>query len=310
MRDFRQFRLATRRPFPYALRFMANVANPPFVGGLAELAADYPVLLCDVWGVLHDGVRAYADACAALIAYRRGGGTAILLTNAPRPKADVVAQLRGFGVPPEAYDDIVTSGDTAREALAARPGARVFHVGAERDMSIYAGLPIELTGEEACDVISCTGLFDDDRETPDDYDVRLAAWQARDLPMICANPDIVVERGDRLVWCAGALAERYRLIGGKTTVIGKPFPAVYEAALARVNPRPSKAKVLAVGDGLRTDVRGAFDNGFDVVFVTGGIHAADFGDRGAPDPGKVGLRLSAEGLGARAFMPQLAWGPA
>jgi len=289
---------------------MANVANPPFVGGLAELAAAYPVLFCDVWGVLHDGIRAYPQACAALIAYREGGGTAILLTNAPRRKADVVAQLDGFGVPRSAYDDIVTSGDTARDTLAARPGARIFHVGAARDLPIYAGLPIELVGEALCDLISCTGLFDDDRETPEDYDDRLAAWRARDLPMVCANPDIVVERGSRLLWCAGALAERYRKLGGKTTVIGKPFPSVYEAALARVSPRPAKTQVLAIGDGLNTDVRGAFDNGIDAVFVTGGIHAADFGDRGAPDLGKVGARLAAEKLGARAVMIQLIWSTA
>jgi HAD superfamily hydrolase (TIGR01459 family) len=289
---------------------MVNVANPPLVSGLAELAAEYPVLLCDVWGVLHDGVRAYPEACAALIAYRHRGGTVILLTNAPRPKAGVVVQLGGYGVPTEAYDDIVTSGDAAREALAARPGARVFHVGADRDLPIYAGLPIELTGEADCEVISCMGLFDDDRETPDDYADRLAAWRARDLPMICANPDIVVERGTRLIWCAGALAERYRLLGGQTTVIGKPFPAVYEAALSRVNPRPAKARVLALGDGLRTDIRGAYDNGFDVAFVTGGIHAGDFGERHAPDLGRVSARLAAEGLGARAVMAHLVWGPA
>ena len=289
---------------------MANIANPPFVSGLAELAPAYPVLFCDVWGVLHDGIRAYPEASAALIAYRRGGGRAILLTNAPRRKADVVAQLDGFGVPAEAYDDIVTSGDTARQTLAAWPGARVFHVGADRDLPIYAGLPIEVVGEAACDLISCTGLFDDDRETPDDYDARLAAWRARDLPMVCANPDIVVERGSRLLWCAGALAERYRKLGGKTTVIGKPFPSVYEEALGRVTLRAPRTQVLAIGDGLNTDVRGAFENGIDVVFVTGGIHAADFGDRGAPDLGKVGARLAAEKLSARAIMTQLAWGAA
>jgi HAD superfamily hydrolase (TIGR01459 family) len=286
---------------------MANIANPPLIGGLAELAPDYPALLCDVWGVIHDGVRAHAAAVAALTRYRAAGGYALLITNAPRPKAEVVAQLDRFGVPATAYDDIVSSGDTARGALAERPGARVFHVGAERDLPLYEGLPIVLSDERSCDVISCTGLFDDDRETPDDYRERLAAWRARDLTMVCSNPDIVVERGHRLVWCAGALAERYRALGGHTLIIGKPFPAIYHAALSRIRPAQPKARILAIGDGLRTDVRGAVENGFDVLFITGGIHAADFGDRFAPDPGKVAAMLAAERLAARAVLPQLVW---
>jgi len=289
---------------------MVNVANPPLVSGLAELAADYPVLFCDVWGVVHDGMRAYPRAAEALFTYRAGGGTVILITNAPRPKAEVAAQLDRFGVPRTAYDDIVSSGDTARAFLAERPGARVFHVGAERDLPLYDGLPIALAGEADCDLISCTGLFDDDRETPDDYAGRLVAWRDRGLTMICSNPDIVVERGRRLIWCAGALAERYRDLGGETLIIGKPHPAIYEAALARIAPPQPRTRVLAIGDGLKTDVRGAVHNGFDVLFVTGGIHAADFGDRFAPDIARVAARLRTEGLTARAVMAQLAWGPA
>lgn len=289
---------------------MANVPNPPLISGLRELARDYPVVLCDVWGVLHDGVRAYPAAVAALTRYRQEGGRAILITNAPRPKAEVAAQLDRFDIAGDAYDDIVSSGDTARGALAERPGAKVFHVGAERDLPLYDGLPITLTGEGECDLISCTGLFDDDRETPDDYAERLAAWRARELTMICSNPDIVVERGDRLVWCAGALAERYRELGGKTLIIGKPFPAIYAAALARIHPAQPKSRVLAIGDGLKTDVRGAVANGFDVVFITGGIHAADFGDRFAPDPIKVAAGLAEANLAARAIMAHLTWGAA
>ncbi len=286
---------------------MANTANPPLIGGLSELAADYPLVLCDVWGVLHDGVTPYPRAAEALFNYRAQGGTAVLITNAPRPKADVAAQLDRIGVPPAAYDDIVSSGDTARGALAAHPGAKVFHVGAERDLPLYDGLPVVLTGQDDCDLICCTGLFDDDNETPDDYAGQLAKWRARGLTMICANPDIVVERGNRLVWCAGALAERYRHMGGETLIIGKPFPAIYEAALSRMNPVPPKTRVLALGDGLKTDVRGAVENGIDVVFVTGGIHAADFGERSRPDPEKVAERLAAEKLASRAVMAQLAW---
>ncbi len=290
---------------------MPNTATPAFITGLADIAPAYRALLCDVWGVVHDGARAHASATDALSRYRAAGGAVLLITNAPRPKAGVVDLLDRFGVPHDAYDDVITSGEVARGFLARRHGARVFHVGPDRDLPVYDGLSIELAGEDACDIISCTGLFDDETETPDDYQARFAHWHARKLPMLCVNPDIVVERGDRLIWCAGALAERYREAGGETIIVGKPYAPVYETALARlasiVGGTITKSSVLAVGDGIDTDVRGAVGQGIDTLFVTGGIHAAIFGDRDAPDIAKVHAFLATAGLGARALIQRLTW---
>lgn len=290
---------------------MANTASPALIAGLADLAPAYRALLCDVWGVVHDGATAHAGASDALVRYRREGGKVVLITNAPRPKADVVAQLDAFGVPRAAYDDVVTSGESARHVLAARPGTRIHHVGPDRDLPIYFGLQVEFADEDECDLISCTGLFDDERETPDDYADSFTDWQVRGVPMLCVNPDIVVERGDRLIWCAGALAERYREMGGETIIVGKPYAPIYETALARigelVGSPVAKSAVLAIGDGIDTDVRGAVGQGIDVLFVTGGIHGAIFGPRDAPDLAKVHAFVATAGLGARALTTNLVW---
>lgn len=290
---------------------MANTATPGLIASLGELTPAYSALLCDAWGVMHDGVRANAAASAALVRFRQQGGRVVVMTNAPRPKSEVVALFDRLGVPRAAYDDIVTSGDTARDVLAARPGVRLYHVGPERDLPLYFGLPVVFAGEADCDIVCCTGLFNDDTETPDDYEENFAAWRARNVPMLCANPDIVVERGERLIWCAGALAERYRALGGETTVVGKPYAAIYGTAFARLAglagaPVP-KSAVLAIGDGAATDIRGAFDQEIDALFVTGGIHAGDFGSRDAPDIAAVRRFLAEAGLGARAVASRLEW---
>ena len=291
---------------------VTNNAMPAFATGLAELAPAYRALLCDVWGVVHDGVRAFPAAAEALVRYRATGGIVVLITNAARPKAAVAAMLDSFGVPREAYDDIVTSGDAARGVLAARPAARIFHLGPERGRAVYDGLPLTFADEQSCDIISCTGLLDDEAESPDDYRERLAALRARGVPMLCANPDIVTQRGAKLVWCAGALAERYRALGGETIMIGKPHPLVYELALERISAIAGEAvplqSVLAIGDALGTDVRGAIGQGLDLLFITDGIHADEFGDRDAPDLARVHERLATDNLAARAVMPRLAWG--
>jgi HAD superfamily hydrolase (TIGR01459 family) len=290
---------------------VTNSPAPPFISGLSDLASSYRALLCDVWGVVHDGARAHLAATDALREFRRRGGAVLLITNAPRPKAGVVALFERLAVPDDCYDDILTSGSVARELLKQRPGVRVHHVGPERDLPLYEGLSLSFVGEDSCDLISCTGLFDDERETPDDYRERLVRWHARRLPMLCVNPDIVVERGDRLVWCAGALAERYREIGGETTIVGKPYASIYQLALARLaallHGTISVGEVLVVGDGIDTDIRGAVGQNLDALFVTGGIHAAVFGDRERPDIAKVHALLETTGLGARALVTRLVW---
>ena len=199
---------------------MANTLNPPFVSGLADLAPVYRALLCDVWGVLHDGVSAHLRTSEALTRYRDGGGRVVLITNAPRPKASVIDMLDRMGVPQSAYDAVVTAGDTARAVLAARPGVRIYHGGPERDLPIYFGLKVELPTRRNASR-SCTGLRRRRRRRR--LRRQLRPLEGARVPMLCLNPDIVVERGGRLVWCAGALAERYRERNGETIIVGKPY---------------------------------------------------------------------------------------
>ena len=290
---------------------MTNVPRPARIPGLSAISADYGFLICDVWGVLHNGVAHFLAAGAALERFRAGGGRVLLVSNAPRPNAVIHRQLDKFGVPRGAYDGILTSGDVARDYLAAHPGLKVLPIGPERDRPIYDGLPVTLAAEAEADFIACTGLVDDDRETPDDYMDLLRRLAARRLTMLCINPDIVVERGDRLIWCAGALAERYAGLGGEVVMVGKPHAPVYAGALERLSGfagRPvTPAEVLAVGDGIGTDIRGAVGQGIDVLFVTGGIHTVEFGHRDDPDPERVASFLAAHELRARAFIPYLVW---
>lgn len=289
-----------------------RTVSPPLVSGLSTLAEGYDALLCDVWGVLHNGVTAFPAACEALVTYRQGGGRVLLLTNAPRPAEPIHAQLAGLGVPREAYDGLLTSGDVTREMLMARGERRIVHIGPERDLALYDGLPHRLVDDGDGEIVVATGLVDDLVETPEDYRDRLAALARRRVPMVCANPDIVVERGSQLVWCAGALARVYgETFGGDVTLIGKPHAPVYEEARLRiaslVGDRFEADRILAIGDGLATDVRGAHTQDLDVLFVTGGIHAADFGPADAPDPARVTDRLIAEDLEVTAMTPRLAW---
>jgi HAD superfamily hydrolase (TIGR01459 family) len=276
------------------------------IQGLNELAGTYDCLLCDVWGVLHNGVAAFPAAVEALRRFRAGDGRVVLITNAPRPAEPIRVQLRSLGVPDAAYDALVTSGDVTREVIAARPGVKLMHVGPARDLSFYDGLAVSFVAEAEAELISCTGLFDDSTETPDDYRDQLQRLAGRRLPMICANPDIVVERGDRLIYCAGALARVYDELGGEVILVGKPHAPIYVAA-KRAAAELGGTRILAVGDGLATDIRGAVDNGVPTLFVTGGIHAADFGPHGAPDGERVAARLAAEGLSAVAYIPTLTW---
>ena len=285
------------------------MSEPPRqIDGLREIADHYDGLFCDVWGVLHNGVRAFPATIDALSSYRADtGGSVILVTNAPRPAAAVAVQIANLGVPDHVYDGIVTSGDVTRAAVAARPGTRVFHLGPDRDLGFYDGLEVSLVRAEDAELVSCTGLFDDTVETPEDYRERLQGFVSRGLPMVCANPDLVVERGESLVWCGGALARLYDELGGAVTLAGKPYPPIYDAAM-RQSGLSDRTRVLAIGDGLPTDIRGATVAGIDALFITGGIHAADFGPLDAPDPARVRARLDAEEVSAIAFIPALVWG--
>jgi len=290
---------------------MRSSFEPTAILGLREIADDYRYVLCDVWGVVHNGLHAHSAAVDALSRFRAAGGHVLLITNAPRPAAQVTEHLDRLGVDPGAYDDIVSSGDVARAFLSVRPGARIFHLGPDRDRPIYEGLGNPIVDEDSATLISCTGLFDDAVETPDDYADRLERLANRGLPMLCVNPDRVVERGDQLVWCAGALAERYAAFGGETTIIGKPYAEIYGTAFDRLGKLSgrdvAREQILAIGDGAQTDLRGAFDQGIDILFVTDGIHAAEFGPDDSPDPHLVHKFMAADQLGARNFIARLVW---
>jgi HAD superfamily hydrolase (TIGR01459 family) len=262
-----------------------------FVERLSELVDGVDVVLSDIWGVVHNGLKAFPEACEALHTYRRRGGTVILITNAPRPADSVQRQLRKLGVADDTYDAIVSSGDLTRHYVADHPGRKVFWLGPERDSSIHRGLDLVLGPLEEADYIVCTGLFDDETETAEDYRGMMLKARERQLALICANPDIVVERGDRLVYCAGAIAELYRELGGEVIFYGKPHRPIYERAIELASERQGHAVelsgVLAIGDSVRTDLAGAHGFGIDCLFVTRGIHAEDFEGIDQLDPASV-----------------------
>lgn len=262
------------------------MSGTEFPERLDALTERYDVILCDVWGVLHNGVAPFPAAGEALERARSKGATVVLITNSPRPRKGVIDQLRVIGVPDSAYDRIVTSGDVTRELIRSGP-RKVFHLGPDRDFELYDGLDIDLVEEFEADGVVCTGLFDDETETPDDYADMLQRLRSRNLPFICANPDIVVERGPRLIWCAGALARDYGQLGGRTLIAGKPHRPIYEAALAAAQELRGTPvdhdRVLAIGDGMLTDVKGAEQFGLDVLYISGGIHAGDYVRGGAHD---------------------------
>lgn len=282
------------------------------IAGFSTLAEAYDGVICDVWGVLHNGISPYPAAAEALSRCRALGKAAVLLTNAPRP-ADAVEDLldRQYAIGPESYDEIITSGSVAREVFENEPRRKVFHIGPTHNLGLFEGLDLELVGEEEAEYVALTGLFDDETETAETYRSMFLRFIDRGLEVFCANPDVVVERGDRLVYCAGALAQLYVELGGDATIIGKPHKPVYDAALAAIDRtlgRPvEKSRVLAIGDGLPTDIKGACGQGIDVLMVTAGIHGADFGELINPDPARLAARLGAEGLTIRAAIPRLVW---
>lgn len=279
-----------------------------FVERLSDLVDGVEVILSDIWGVVHNGLEAFPEACEALHTYRQRGGTVILITNAPRPADSVQRQLRKLGVADDVYDAIVSSGDLTRLFVAEHPGKRMFWLGPERDNSIYRGLDPVIAPLEQADYIVCTGLFDDESESAEDYRDMMLQARARKLPLVCANPDIVVERGDRLIYCAGAIAELYRELGGEVIFYGKPHRPIYERAMALAAERRGHAaaldRVLAIGDSVRTDLTGALGFGIDCLFVTRGIHSEEFEGIDQLDPASVRELF---GHPPRALMRELKW---
>jgi HAD superfamily hydrolase (TIGR01459 family) len=288
------------------------------IDSLAEIAAPYDVLYCDLWGCLHNGKALYPAAVSALQAFRAKGGAVVLMTNAPRTRHAVKKRLDQMGLPDDAYDLIAASGDATQVAmLQGAAGRKLWHLGPGKDEDLFSIIPdwlqdqppIERVDLDQAEGIICTGPFDELTETPEDYRGRFLSAKARGLVMLNANPDLVVDYGDRRIYCSGALAALYEEMGGEVLSFGKPFPPIYDVAraeLARIGINADKEAVLAIGDGVRTDIRGAQAEGIDALFITGGLEAERFGpDVEAPDPALLTDWLSAEDLHPRFAMGRL-----
>lgn len=279
--------------------------------GLGEIAPRYDAVLSDVWGVVHNGIAAHPTAVEALVNYRRQGGRVVLITNAPRPSREIIAMLDDFRVSREAYDAVVSSGDATRVILEDYRGKAVHYVGppAEND-SLFEGLDITVGPAEQAKAVVVTDLDTDD-DTPDMYNDRITLWLSRNLPLIAANPDRVVEHGDRLIYCGGALADLYEARGGMIVMVGKPYKPIYTEALRLADNAAGKSldrsRILAIGDSVRTDAIGAAGAGLDLLFITGSIHAAELDAFGNPDPQAIRALVGPSGANVAGFMPRLAW---
>jgi HAD superfamily hydrolase (TIGR01459 family) len=295
-------------------------ATDPTAGllGLSEIADRYDAVLCDIWGVLHNGARGFPDAAQALRALRRAKKPVALVTNAPRPDYEVAAQLASFGIGADCYDAIATSGDVCARAIAGRLPAKPFHLGPDRDLPVYdaasrmGGAQIAPVALEQAGFVVCTGLVDDTIETPAHYEEILQACRAKNLPMVCANPDLVVYRGEQLVYCAGALAERYEQLGGQVEQAGKPHAPIYRVAFAMLETScgagVTPARALAIGDAMHTDIAGAQNFGLDCVWITTGIHREDVhGHDGALDAEALKQFVQALDTPPTFHMDRLVW---
>jgi HAD superfamily hydrolase (TIGR01459 family) len=258
---------------------------PKMLTGFSDIAADYDAVLCDIWGVLHNGRAPFDGVDDALEAYRKAGGKVLLLSNAPRPGPSALKRLTALGNRPSSYDGILTSGDATRAKLTelSREGKSCCHIGPDKDADLVADLDVTLSDTETADVVLFSGMYDDMTETPDDYLPLLTEMQARGLPMICPNPDRTVMVGDTIIYCAGAVAELYETMGGEVIWMGKPYPVVYARARALLTEMTGMdaPRILAIGDGPKTDMPGAQAAGIDALFITGGLASAMAGASGA-----------------------------
>jgi len=275
------------------------------IRSLAEISDRYDALFCDLWGCVHNGIEPFAEAVAALQAFRAAGGTVVLLTNAPRPRASVQRQLEKMGLPQDSWDVIATSGDSARAAmLRGAVGQKVYFIGEDHDQSFFS--PMDMVAD-AMDIqqvplneaegIVCTGPFDSHAD-PSVMRPQFLLAKIKGLKLLCANPDIVVDRGESREWCAGALAALYTEMGGESLYFGKPHPPVYDLArrrLAQLGKDISDDRILAVGDGIFTDVQGGIGENIDTLFISGGLAKEDTGTTDQPDPAKLDAFLQASG---------------
>lgn len=292
------------------------------IASLSEISGNYRAVFCDLWGCLHNGKAPFPAAVAALHAFRAQGGTVLLLTNAPRPKPSIVAQLARIGVPADCYDEVVSSGDAAQYALiTGAVGRRVHHIGPEKDLAFFTDFaddlqetlanqaPITRVPLDQATGIVCTGPFDDATETPEDYRATLLFAKTKGLKLLCANPDIVVDMGAARLYCAGAIAQLYDQMGGTSLYFGKPHPPIYDLARRRLSALKedlNDSEILCIGDGITTDVQGAQSEGLDALFITGGLAASNFGtDSSNPDKGLLEIWLQEQQIASRYAMGHL-----
>lgn len=286
---------------------------PVVLNHLSAVADDYDVLLCDVWGVIHNGRESWPAACDALTRFNEKGGHVVLISNSPRPSSDVISQLDGLDVPRSSWKRFVTSGDATRAELAKRAPQAALAIGPDRDATTYEGTGLQLVDTvEGADFVSVTGLVDDATETPESYRAILSEAADKGLDLICANPDRVVQKGDNLIYCAGALADLYEELGGKVIMAGKPYAPIYDLALIEAEAlmgRPvDRSRVLCIGDGVITDVVGAQSQNLDCLFIAQGIHGDKAkGEDGSLNPSGAGDLLKAENTTARYAALDLAW---
>jgi HAD superfamily hydrolase (TIGR01459 family) len=287
------------------------VTSVSLLSGLSEVADQYDAILCDVWGVIHNGREAFVDACEALREFRRTRGPVVLITNAPVPKERVTRLFPKLGVLADCFDDVVASGDATRNELKRVAPGPVYRIGLNEDVSVYQGLPLEFSDDpKVAKVICCTSLRDYPEGMPEPYRPELKMLAGHGLPMICANPDVVFRQGDRLIWSAGALAQIFVEEGGTVISPGKPDEPIYRLAFEKVAAITGKAvapsRTLAIGDGPATDVLGANRQGIDALFIGGGIHghAMETGDAFLASAEAV---LAKDGVKARYAMPKLEW---
>ncbi|MEL7133129.1 MAG: TIGR01459 family HAD-type hydrolase, partial [Pseudomonadota bacterium] len=264
------------------------------ISALSEISDRYDALFVDLWGCVHDGVKALPDAVAALQAYRARGGKVVLVTNSPRPRAGVTKQLVHFGVPDDAWDTIATSGDSARAAMfRGIVGTRVYFIGQPGEEKFFQPIgviknpvTIDMVSMEEAEGMVCTGPRDP-RADPDVMRPEFLMAKQLGLKLLCANPDIVVDRGDVREWCAGALAKLYSEMGGESLYFGKPHPPIYDLArrrLAELGVDVPDSGILAIGDGVLTDIAGAMGEDIDSLFISGGLAAAETKTSHQPDP--------------------------
>lgn len=272
------------------------------LSGLADIADEYDAILCDIWGVVHNGKAPYMVACEALERFREERGPVVMISNSPQPSVSIPDSFGRIGVPGGFWDAIVTSGDATIDELARRAPGPAFKLGPERDDGLYAGLELNFSDLDMAEFISCTGLFDDD-ETPDDYTELLQEALRRDLEFICVNPDVKVRIGDHVVYCGGALAQKYEKMGGRVVYAGKPHDPIYRLSRAWLGEVlghvPDVERVLCIGDNIFTDLLGAQDQGYDCLFIQDGL----YGDTTQ----KFKALLQKHRITSRYMAPNLSW---